>query len=79
MTHTVKVHLTSFEEQNSFLRDVSRFKADINLYEGSQCFDAKSLIAVFSLLLNKPWNVEIITDDDKEIRDFRAAMEKYNK
>ena len=50
MTHTVKVHLTSFEEQNSFLRDVSRFKADINLYEGSQCFDAKSLIAVFSLL-----------------------------
>ncbi len=59
----MKIILNSIEKVKSFVNEVSRMDADIDLVSSRFVIDAKSLMGILSLDLTKPIEVQI---HDKE-------------
>lgn len=74
MTGYVKLNITDVD---AFCRDVNTFKADINAGKGNGIIDPKSLLSIMTLDLLKNIKVEIITEDEYEIRRFKELLNKY--
>ena len=60
----VKVSLNSMEKVKSFVNDISGFKADFDLVSGRYVIDAKSIMGIFSLDINKPIDLNIYAEDN---------------
>lgn len=71
---TVTVQLNMAEAVKNFVNIVSRYPYDIDLHSGRHIVDAKSILGIFSLDLNRPILLEIYADDCKtlleEIKPF---------
>ncbi|MCM1234154.1 MAG: HPr family phosphocarrier protein [Ruminococcus flavefaciens] len=73
----MKIRLTTPEEVANFINICSKYECDINLYDGRNVIDAKSIVAVFTVSQGKEVEVEAISDDDCVIRDFVKNMRKF--
>lgn len=71
------IDLKSMEDIKAFANTVVKYDGDVNIYQGSKSYDAKSIIAIFALDTSIPRFVEIISNDDEEIEDFARDMEKF--
>ena len=71
------IDLKSMEDIKSFANTVVKYDSDVNIYQGSKSYDAKSIIAIFALDTSIPRFVEIISNDEEEIEDFARDMEKF--
>lgn len=71
------IDLKSMEDIKSFANTVVKYDSDVNIYQGSKSYDAKSIIAIFALDTSIPRFVEIISNDKEEIEDFARDMEKF--
>lgn len=71
------IDLKSMEDIKSFANTVVKYDSDVNIYQGSKSYDAKSIIAIFALDTSIPRFVEIISNDKEEIDDFARDMEKF--
>lgn len=71
----VKVKLTSIDDVKNFVSKVSQFKTEIDLVEGRYNIDAKSILGIFSLDLQKPIMVHIM--DDKEADDVVEDISEF--
>ena len=71
------IDLKSMEDIKSFANTVMKYDSDVNIYQGSKSYDAKSIIAIFALDTSIPRFVEIISNDKEEIEDFARDMEKF--
>ncbi len=60
---TVKVLLDSIEKVKKFSSAVSKIAVDCELVEGARIVDAKSIMGIFSMDLEKPMELQIHTDD----------------
>ncbi|NLJ41177.1 MAG: HPr family phosphocarrier protein [Clostridiales bacterium] len=71
---TVNILLSLAENVKRFNSIVSKYPYEIDLRSGRHLIDAKSLLGIYSLDLNKPVIVEIYSDDCddllEEIKDF---------
>ena len=56
---TVQVSLNSIEKVKSFVNDYEQFDYDFDLVSGRYVIDAKSIMGIFSLDLNKPIDLNI--------------------
>lgn len=72
-----KVLLNKFTDIGDFSRVITNFPSDINVYSNRYILDAKSILALMSLDLSKPVEVEILSDDEQEINRFICALGKY--
>ncbi len=63
---TVKISLNSIDRVKSFVNDVTKFDADLDLVSGRYVIDAKSIMGIFSLDLSKPIDLNIHDSDDSE-------------
>ena len=73
---TLKIKLREIEDVRNFVNTVSKYDVDMDLRSGRYVVDAKSLLAIFSLDLMNPIEVDIYTDGeiaDKVIKE----IEKY--
>jgi len=57
----IKIKLSTPELIAEFINTCSKYECDINLYDGRNILDAKSLIGVFALAHGKPLEVQIIS------------------
>lgn len=71
------IDLKSMEDIKAFANTVVKYDGDVNIYQGSKSYDAKSIIAIFALDTSIPRFVEIISSDEEEIEDFARDMEKF--
>lgn len=71
------IDLKSMEDIKAFANTVVKYDGDVNIYQGSKSYDAKSIIAIFALDTSIPRIVEIISSDEEEIEDFARDMEKF--
>lgn len=62
-----------------FVNFTNRFDSNVNLYKGSYCVDAKSILGVILLGMCDDLEVEIITHDENELVDFIRGVEEYEK
>ena len=63
---TVSISLNSIDKVKSFVNDLTKFDDDFDLVSGRYVIDAKSIMGIFSLDLNKPITLGIHNEDDIE-------------
>ena len=56
-----KIKLSTPEVVSAFINVCSKYDCDINLYDGRNVIDAKSIIGVFAIAQGKPLEVQIIS------------------
>ena len=73
--HTLEILLKTTVEIQSFANLVNSYPFTIALRQGRAVTDAKSILGIYSLDLNKPVTVEIYSNQAGELID---ALEKYS-
>ena len=77
MFYMKKIKLTTPEMIAEFVGVCSKYKSDINIYDGRSVIDAKSLVGVFAISQGKEIKVNIVSCDENEIIGFLKDIRKY--
>ena len=73
----ILINLNTIDKVVKFSREIITLDSDVNIYQDSRYYDAKSILAIFSLNMNQKHYIEIISDDEDEIRKFNKIAEEY--
>ena len=73
---TVEISLNTMEKAKSFNNEIAKFDYDFDLISGRYVIDAKSMMGIFSLDLNKPIKLAIHANED-ELGEVMKALEPY--
>lgn len=73
----IKIKLTTPEMIAEFINICSKYECDINLYDGRNVIDAKSLIGVFAIAQGKVLKVQVISSEENIILKFIDDMRKF--
>lgn len=73
----IKIKLTTPELIAEFINVCSKYDCDINLYDGRNVIDAKSLIGVFAIAQGKALEVQVISSEENIISAFIEDMRKF--
>lgn len=73
----VEIRLNKIEQIKRFAKKVCYFESDINIIKGHICYDAKSIMAIFAMDTSVGTKVEIISNDDEEIKRFIEEMKEF--
>lgn len=67
MDKILEVKFSNIEEVNKFVRIISKYDADFDLYCGSYSVDAKSILGIMTMdLRNKMWMKSNCDQNDRE-------------
>lgn len=72
-----KISLSTPEMVSEFINVCSKYDCDINLYDGRNLIDAKSLIGVFAIAQGKAIEVQAVSSDESVILRFIEDMRKF--
>lgn len=72
-----KIRLTTPEMVSGFINVCSKYDCDINLYDGRNILDAKSIMGVFGVAQGKIIEVQAISSDESVISSFVEDMRKF--
>lgn len=75
--NSVLIRLNQIKDIQKFANIVTKYESDINIYCGSNAYDAKSIMAIFALDTSQPRYVEIISNDIEEVNTFAMQMEQF--
>lgn len=76
----VDIKFNNMKEIYDFMDDVKKFQSDVDLtstINHRYIVDAKSILGVLSLDVSSILRVRIISNDEREIKEFLEAMKKY--
>ena len=73
----ILINLNTIDKVIKFSREIITLDSDVNIYQDSRYYDAKSILAIFSLNMNQKHYIEIISDDEDEIIKFNEIAEEY--
>ena len=71
---TVQISLNSIDKVKSFVNDITKFDYDFDLVSGRYVIDAKSIMGIFSLELDKPIEVEL---DDHDAEKLLGELQRF--
>ena len=71
---TVKIRLSSIEAVRDFVEIVRKYDSEVDLSSGRYVVDAKSIMGIFSLDLDKPVKMNAETDDAKFIEAVKPFV-----
>ena len=73
---TVRISLNSIDKVKSFVNDLTKFDVDFDLVSGRYVIDAKSIMGIFSLDMEKPLELCANTNDEALIDEkFKAFIQ----
>ncbi len=73
----IKIVLSTPKMVSDFINVCSKYDCDINLYDGRNIIDAKSIIGVFAVPQGKVIEVQAISSDESVILKFIEDMRKF--
>ena len=73
----VKIKFSTPELIAEFINICSKYECDINLYDGRNILDGKSLMGVFAIAQGKEIEVQAISSDESVISSFIEDMRKF--
>ena len=76
MLNKLIISLNEFSKIKEFAQKVVNYEADILLIKNGQFYNAKSILSIM-VLLDKPVEIQIISDDMAEVRRFMTEMSEY--
>lgn len=63
---TIQVKFETVDDVSKFVQVLSKYDCDFDLYCGSYCVDAKSILGIMTMdLRNKMWMTGVINQDEK--------------
>lgn len=65
-----KILLNNINKIANFIKVVSKIEEDVDLYKGHYVIDAKSIVALFTIQLDKPVLIKIHSDDKSLLNLF---------
>ena len=71
---TVKISLNSIDKVKSFVNDITKFDYDFDLVSGRYVIDAKSIMGIFSMELDRPIEMEM---SDADMEKLKSQFEKF--
>ncbi len=71
--YTENIILSGLEDVKAFVNFVSNYDFKIELVSGKYTVDAKSIMGIFSLDLDKPIQMNAYTNDD----GFKSALKQF--
>ena len=71
------IHFKSVENLASFVEKINEVSCDVDIYDGHQTFDAKSLFALLCLDLSKDFKVSAVNPSKEEKLAFEKAVEGF--
>lgn len=74
----MKVKLTTIDDVKNFCNLACQLESDVFLKSNRYVVDGKSLMGVFSLSLDKPIEMEIVSRNDREIDSFLSQLRELN-
>ena len=72
-----KIRLSTPQMVSDFINVCSKYDCDINLYDGKNILDAKSLIGVFAIAQGKVIEVQAVTSNEDTVVNFIKDMKKF--
>lgn len=72
--YTENIILSGLEDVKKFVNFVSNYDFKIELVSGKYTVDAKSIMGIFSLDLDKPIQMNAYTDDD----GFKTELKQFS-
>ena len=72
---TVKISLNSIDKVKAFVNEVTKYDAEFDLVSGRYVIDAKSIMAIFSLDLSKPIDLNIHSENN--IDEILAKLDEF--
>ena len=72
-----KINLNEVEKVKRFVNQMSTFESDVDIVSRRQIVDAKSIMGVFSFDLSELVEVQLISDDEEEIRRFNEVIKEF--
>lgn len=70
----MKVKLTTIDDVKTFCNLACQLESDVFLKSNRYIVDGKSLMGVFSLSLDKPIEMEIVSRNDREVDSFVSHL-----
>ena len=70
----VTISLTQVNQVQQFVRVVSKVPYDVDMVSGRYTINAKSLLGIYSLDLNRPLQVVMYSDDCEELKTELAKF-----
>lgn len=65
------------EDLVRFTKEVQMFESDIDIHSGSFDGDAKSVLLVINCRINEPYMLELLSEDQEEIKKFERMVSNY--
>jgi len=72
-----RIKLSTPEMVSDFINVCSKYECDINLYDGRNVIDAKSIIGVFAIAQGKVIDVQAISSDEGVISRFIGDIKRF--
>ena len=74
----MRIKLNTINDVNSFVNTSTKYyEGDIDVKQGRQIIDGKSILGIFSLNLTQPIEISINTDNLNTERDFYIFIKKW--
>lgn len=77
MNKKVKIKLMNFDQMKRYAQEVIKFCSDVNIIKGAVVYDGKSIMAVLALGTLDDIYVEILSEDEDEIKEFNEVMKEF--
>ncbi|MCM1232303.1 MAG: HPr family phosphocarrier protein [Clostridium sp.] len=72
-----KIRLRTIDDVTDFVNVCLKYQCDINVYDKSKTFDAKSILGILNIQLGKIIEVQAISSDECIILSFINDMRKF--
>lgn len=74
----MRIKLNTINDVNNFVNASTKYyEGDIDVKQGRQIIDGKSILGIFSLNLTQPMEISINTDNANTERDFYNFIKKW--
>lgn len=70
----MKLKFTTIDDVKKFCSLASRLEGDVFLKTGRYIVDGKSIAGIFSLSLDKPIDLEVVSRDEREVDSFVSKL-----
>lgn len=76
-SRSVLIKLQTNDNIRDFIKIVTSYENDINIYSESYEYDAKSVMGLMALDVSKPRYVEILSNNQQAIDKFKKDMQPF--
>lgn len=77
MDKTLVLNVNDFNKAKKFVEKANMIDSDVDILYGRYVLDAKSSLGIYTINLLEPITVQIVSDNEEEIKLFNEIMREF--